>query len=777
MSRIGRGLALGGVAALAIVGVVKLVPIGVAWWIPALAAITVGTIFGVLRVGVGRWSDLRGAHALDRALGLRDRLGTAMALDAGLTADDAVLELIAQESERVAADARPDRAVAVRFGRSWAIAAVALGVAAGVGFFVPVRGAGRAEATAAQREQERQEVSREVNSAIEAIEESLAQELDESGVSQEELASLEELRAELEAGAIEPEDAAAESAAALERAADELDRAGERDTMADQRLRDQLADAAPGDSEWDEAPEPLDALREAFESGDLERARDAARELMESADRLSPEDRERLARELEELADAIEPDPAGTGGEQQPFGEDPRTQRSATEPGERGPSDAGAEREQGVEDRADQLEREGMDPATAREQAEREQRQREQRQAEQDAREDRQRLADGARESAEQIRRERQPSENPGTGEQEQRPSGEPTPSGQRDPSSTDGNEPQQGPESGEGEQPRREGGQDPNDQTQPGATPRQGDESNPGESQQGAEERNGEQPGAGTPEPGGEQGDQGERQPGQSGEQSDAQQPGETPQSEENGTGDGQREGARQEPGENGAPSQRPAGEGAGRTPQGGDQRGTPDGQRPPGESRERLDEALDDLSERRERGQQRRDGARRLRERADETLGRDPGEGAGDERDRSGGSDQMPRSGGGDREPDDPLGASGGAGSQDPAGPEQEPGTAPSATEPADFRRGDNNDADGGIVSDWYDPDKPMPEGVGRADAARRMRDAADSARRAVEQQRVPRKYRDLIRRVYERMESRSSGLEDVPLGETVDTPPDGG
>jgi len=116
-------------------------------------------------------------------------------------------------------------------------------------------------------------------------------------------------------------------------------------------------------------------------------------------------------------------------------------------------------------------------------------------------------------------------------------------------------------------------------------------------------------------------------------------------------------------------------------------------------------------------------------------------------------------------------------GAGRGDDATDRSGGGTAPGETEPADFRRGDG-DGGGRIVSDWFDPESPRPTAPGRSDAARRMREAADGARRAIEQQQVPRKYRDLIRRVYERMEQRSAEFsEDVPLGENADMPSDDG
>ena len=93
---------------------------------------------------------------------------------------------------------------------------------------------------------------------------------------------------------------------------------------------------------------------------------------------------------------------------------------------------------------------------------------------------------------------------------------------------------------------------------------------------------------------------------------------------------------------------------------------------------------------------------------------------------------------------------------------------------TEPADFRD-PTAPADERVVSEWFDERGLPADPQRRTEAAQRLREAAGSAKRAIEQQAVPRKYRDLVRGVYERMERRAAGEapEVVPLGRDADAP----
>jgi hypothetical protein len=60
--------------------------------------------------------------------------------------------------------------------------------------------------------------------------------------------------------------------------------------------------------------------------------------------------------------------------------------------------------------------------------------------------------------------------------------------------------------------------------------------------------------------------------------------------------------------------------------------------------------------------------------------------------------------------------------------------------------------------VVGEWFDPNRQeLPPGE-RAAAASELRRAARRARDAVENQQVPRRYRDLVQRVFDRVDQRA-------------------
>jgi hypothetical protein len=101
------------------------------------------------------------------------------------------------------------------------------------------------------------------------------------------------------------------------------------------------------------------------------------------------------------------------------------------------------------------------------------------------------------------------------------------------------------------------------------------------------------------------------------------------------------------------------------------------------------------------------------------------------------------------------------GGPGSEDgPLNPGDFAEIPPEQFEPVDASGPGTPDPDGTsrVVGEWFDPDRTdVPAGERRA-AAGEMRRAARKARDAVENQQVPRRYRDLIQRVFDRVDQRA-------------------
>lgn len=773
---LGWTLTLAGAAAVAAIGADRFFALGWDWravvGIAALAGVSAGLLIGAM----APWSVLRAAGELDARLGLRDRLSSAVALAMGARADGAFVALAARDAERAAADVDVGRAVPVRFGRAWGAGAALFAAAVAMGMFVPVRAVGPRPATP-EEIAARERAAASVASTIEQLEAEAQRSEDVDEATGEQLEALRELEAELAQGSGDARDALAESAAALERAADAMDREAERDRLADEALREAMNDSDPEGL----SPELVDALRE----GDLAAARDAARELLGDADKLSDAERERLADELEALADRLERErgaetPEGDGESSGGETDEPSKQVSPDQP-------------------ASQLERPNeLD-----------------------------RLADAARESARRVREQEAPREpsaterpesNPPTGEQGKREQAEREPGrGDQQPPSGEGGEQQrpqtqpgqreqrqgeqgqgerrQGDEQGQGEPREDEGQQRPSKQQQPSEQPgeqgRSGEHQQPGEQgQPGGEQRPQPQPQpqpssepgseqgreqrpttdrdgtAPQPQPGNEQQPSAERTGEQRPQPSGEQQP--SPGQGEQRPGN---ERPNPQPGAQGEQQPQP-GEGSEREPQPGASEGSQGEQQPsaqpspgdrvdgePGQGqpqpgaggrREGLDEALDDMANRSGSAQDRQQRAQDLRDRARELLG-------------------------GRRDPSDQQGGRG-AGERD-ATSMRPPMPFTPRTEPADFRP-DPTEAPAGserVVSEWYGDDGPRPDAASQREAARVVREAAGGARRALEQQAVPRKYRNLVRSVYERMERRvgEAPPADAPLGQDA---PDG-
>ncbi len=66
--------------------------------------------------------------------------------------------------------------------------------------------------------------------------------------------------------------------------------------------------------------------------------------------------------------------------------------------------------------------------------------------------------------------------------------------------------------------------------------------------------------------------------------------------------------------------------------------------------------------------------------------------------------------------------------------------------------------------VIAEWYgDEDAPRDAKSRSQIISENLRGAAEGAQQAVEQQRIPPRYRDLIRRVYRQIEERSGGVSD--------------
>ncbi|MEM1183529.1 MAG: hypothetical protein AAGI53_00860 [Planctomycetota bacterium] len=388
VSAAGLALAVGGVISVAAVGASKWFGWELPWWlalaVPSVVAGSLGFVTGWRRTD----RLIASAAKLDEAMGWRDRVSSAI----GFGEAKGPFEAIAvSEAESLAASARPERAVEIRFGPPWSFWAGSLAVATAAFAFVPTsieeqgpdaRELERREAAADQIDEAVRDVQREVQG-----EELFASDDEENvdGASEEELAAFDEIQRALAEGEIDADEALGQAAEAVEQKASELEARAD----AERDATDALSEAASGAEPEDER---VQELADKLSQGDLAAARDAAREMLDQTDRLSPEERDRLAKGLEDLADALDAE---------------RAESEQSLPGAGAPeggSERGATPPPTLEELTERLRQEGLNEDAARDAAQKELERQQREEAERQAADDARRLSEALRETADEVR-------------------------------------------------------------------------------------------------------------------------------------------------------------------------------------------------------------------------------------------------------------------------------------------------------------------------------------------------------------------------------------
>ena len=273
-------------------------------------------------------------------------------------------------------------------------------------------------------------------------------------------------------------------------------------------------------------------------------------------------------------------------------------------------------------------------------------------------------------------------------------------------------------------EQPREEQGNEQSGQEQSGSE--QGEEQRPQSSEHQNQEQSEDQPGAEsqteqgeTPQDGQEQRRESGEEPGNEGEQREVE--------------------STQDP-EGTAPREQSAEEQGGENPQ---QEQSP-------RQGESLEERLREMERQQRQSQRQRERADELRRQAERLMDpdqqQDPGEGM----------QRMPEQ---TRPPE--LSEGGGDGERDPDTPDLERSGEDAEYVPVDVRDQENN-AGGQPIGEWYAPDgEPVPPGTNEQ-TAQRFRRASQQAQKAVDEQQVPRRYRHLIREVFQRVQDRADEMD---------------
>lgn len=709
--------------ALLVIGGAKL--LGLAWpWLAVIAAATgVGIAVGIIIAIMHRPSTFDAALWLDRRLGLKERLSNALALtsaspsSASPVNDPEFIDLTVRESEAAAAAVAPRRVVPVKVDWTWPAWPIIGAAALAIGIFAPSM-----TWTPPLSEEERALIASR-SQAAERIAQAAAMVRDVADpvvgdvATDEEIKAIEQLERDLAQGKADPSRATASAAKTLEDVADRLDAQAQESAIAQEELSRAIAEA-----EETIKDERLAPLAEALKAGDLDLAREAARNLLREVPELSPEARRQLAEDLESLARALDPQgprdglpseatpPAADGesqpshaqtppgeepGETKPPGETPQP-REAEQPAE--PSDPSSEPTPAQDPAQDPPPSEAPqeEPPRGDGQAPHEPEQsqpREQPDQTRDTRPNPQRdISESMRRLAEEMRRDAQQQPHPGEQPEQrqdtaqQQPSQQPGEQPTQQPRESPSQQPSETPAPQPGQSPSHQPGQER--QAQPGETPTQ------------------QQP---SPHPGEEPSAEPESTPTQVAE------PTEDPSSHPGAASE--QTVARPTPSSDGEPQEDQPDAGS--------------------DGRENLEQVLERLAKEQSRGREARERAEDMRRAARELLeSASPQEREAMER---WALEKMR-----ERGQPSPL-------SRESWQPTHDTFDVRPAESPAE--------ADERVIARWF-----SDEGVDRTgavthrEAARTIQEAQKGAEQAIERQAVPRRHADLVRRVFQRYSERA-------------------
>ncbi len=262
--------------------------------VPVLSGVLTGAVMSIVRWPGAR----RGAAVLDDALSLQSRLSTAMELSE--RGPNAFEELAITDAENVAARVSVRGVVRVRAGRAWLGAVPAVIAALAMWAWAPTVAIWK-PAPASRRPAElpapiAQEAKDAVHNASKALEEfadaSAAKQMDALRQVEQELAKPDASHGSMMS-----------AARAVGEAADQMERRAASQEKLQKELTDKLAHAARDDAQT--SPQ-MQELANALKSQNAEAAARAAEELSREVDQLPAEERAKVEKQVQELAQAME---------------------------------------------------------------------------------------------------------------------------------------------------------------------------------------------------------------------------------------------------------------------------------------------------------------------------------------------------------------------------------------------------------------------------------------------------------------------------------------
>jgi hypothetical protein len=751
----GRCATIAAIGGLALVGADRVFAFDLPVWALIASPLAIGAAAATLLAVRARRRAGDASIVLDHALGFRDRVSSALALERVAhngEANDPFLTLAQRDADRVASDARVRSAIPLRFDNWWIAAPFAAAALVTAAMFTPVFDVlGRAERrmTEVALEEQREEAAVALEEVREELRKATANESAE-GATPDELRALEELERELAEGAIDADDARSEAASRLEDLAQSFEDSAEREDRSLDALAERL-----GRRDEASASSSASALDDALKRNDFDSAAQALEDLRRNIARDSsstPAEREQLARDLDSLARSLEQASGPRESGEQPAENEtpsdndaaPQNQSAADALREHGvPSDAANELadSQSANEIREALQDRGLAPEQADRLAERIAEENRNAAAEEQAQRDLRDLSEAIEKAAENARDpETIPPTPPPTPSPSKTPPEEPSrpDTGAERPEPGEPTEEQRTPAAGEdrpqntSDPSKRESEKDPG---APERTPQQGPaqdvgsdqgDDNTAEKDKGRQVDDAQRP-DGNPQPGSEDA------PGSNADDAASPSNQKSPDGAQPANRDAQGKGAGQE-----GKEQRPGGN-ADRAserdaPGSSTDEGSPSGdQSGQGEANDGVGRALDkvrEIAQRQRMAQQSREQAERLREQAERVM-----------------QDMTPQEREELRRLAEQIARERGSSIDD---------FADARTSDMDARRPSDPENDAGrVIAEWLTEGKPDADASrGAVDAKRRLAEAAQGAQRAIEEQQAPSRYSDIIRRYFQRL-----------------------
>lgn len=308
VQHLGLALVIAGAAATLGVGVDRLFALELPAWLLVAAPVGLGALYALVRSALAPRNLLVAAAHVDRALTLHDQLGSAIALEQDADNDPFALLAVA-DAQRTAQEAPIKEATPIEFGASWWIWPITLTLAIASAIFLPsfdLAHRQQNQTKEATQIAQRQEATDDIAQAREAVAPEKLSTVDLATPT--DMQTLDDLQQQLERGEIDPDEARAQAASVLNDAADRTDQQADEQERQLESLQTKLASSSNvGDtSDSPRADEPSE-LSESLASGDYDRVRRLLEESQKQLESLSETEREQMANELEQVADSIDP--------------------------------------------------------------------------------------------------------------------------------------------------------------------------------------------------------------------------------------------------------------------------------------------------------------------------------------------------------------------------------------------------------------------------------------------------------------------------------------